>query len=94
MRLILLKDLIHDQYRHTPDHADLPSDVLSHFEWIRADKRFRQMLKTVEAKADSDGRYIPEFVWIAWKDWDFTQKKIPSRGLTFFVQRILKRVDP
>jgi hypothetical protein len=68
-------------------------DVLSHFEWIRADKRFKQMLKTVEVKADSDGRYIPESVWTAWKDWDFAQKKIPSQGLTFFVQRILKRVD-
>ena len=68
-------------------------DVLSHFEWVGSDKRFRQMLKTVEAKTDSDGQYIPESVWTAWKDWDFGQKKIPSRGLTFFVQRILKRVD-
>lgn len=69
-------------------------DVLSHFEWVGRDKRFIQMLKSVEAKADSDGRYTPESIWTAWKDWDFTQKKIPSRGLTFFVQRILKRVHP
>ena len=66
-------------------------DVLSYFEWTRKDKRFKQMLKTVESKADSDGRYIPESVWTAWKDWDFSQKKIPSRGLTFLVQRIQKR---
>ena len=66
-------------------------DVLSHFKSARKDKRFKAMLKVVEAKADSDGRYTPESIWMAWKDWDFNQKKIPSRGLTFFVQRILKR---
>ena len=68
-------------------------DVLSHFAWVRKDRRFKQMLRTVEAKAGRDGRYIPESVWTAWKDWDFSQKKIPSRGLTFFVQRILKRIE-
>jgi hypothetical protein len=68
-------------------------DVLSHFEWGRKDKRLKQMLKIVESKADRDGRYIPESVWTAWKDWDFSQKKVPSRGLTFFVQRILKRLS-
>jgi hypothetical protein len=65
-------------------------DVLSRFEWARKDKRFGQMLKIVESKADGDGRYTPESVWTAW---DFSQKKIPSQGLTLFVQRILKRVS-
>jgi hypothetical protein len=68
-------------------------DVLSHFEWTCKDKRFQQMLKTVESKANRDGQFVPESVWIAWKDWDFSQKKIPSKGLTFFVARILKRVS-
>ena len=68
-------------------------DVLSYFESTRKDKRFQQMLKIVEAKANADGQFIPESVWTAWKDWDFSQKKIPSKGLTFFVQRILKRVS-
>jgi len=69
-------------------------DVLSRFEWIRTDRRFTQMLTILEARADSDGRYIPESVWTAWKYWDFGQKKHLSQGLTFFVQRILKRVHP
>jgi hypothetical protein len=69
-------------------------DVLSHFAWTRKDKRFQQMLKTVEAKANSDGQFISESVWTAWKDWDFGQKKVPSKGLTFFVARIMKRVSP
>lgn len=68
-------------------------EVLSHFEWARTDKRYQQMLELIESKADRDGRYIPESVWLAWKDWDFSQKKIPSRGLTFFVQRILYRAN-
>ena len=68
-------------------------DVLSHFEWVSKDKRFQQMLKVLESKADDDGRYIPESIWTAWKDWDFGQKKIPSKGLTFYVQRILKRFN-
>jgi hypothetical protein len=68
-------------------------DVLSYFEWARKDKRFRQMLNLVESKADQDGRYIPESIWTAWRGWDFSQKKIPSMGLTFFVQRILSRAN-
>lgn len=66
-------------------------DVLTHFEYARTDKRFKQMLKIVESKANGVGQYIPESVWTAWKEWDFSQKKIPSKGLTFFIQRILKR---
>ena len=68
-------------------------DVLSRFKWATMDKRFQQMLNVVESKADGDGRYIPESVWTAWKNWDFGQKKVPSRGLTLLVQRILNRAN-
>ncbi|RPI92522.1 MAG: hypothetical protein EHM40_12780 [Chloroflexi bacterium] len=68
-------------------------DVLSHFEWASKDKRFKQILNVVDAKANRDGQFIPESVWTAWKDWDFSQKKVPSQGLTFFVQRVLKRAS-
>jgi hypothetical protein len=68
-------------------------DVLSHFAWTWKDKRFQQMLREVEAKANANGQFVPESVWTAWKDWDFSQKKTPSKGLTFFVARILKRVS-
>jgi hypothetical protein len=68
-------------------------DILSRFEWARTDHRFIQMLKVVSDKANSDGSYTPESTWIAWKDWDFSQKKIPSRGLTFYVQNIIGRVS-
>jgi hypothetical protein len=68
-------------------------DILSQFKWARKDKRFKDMLGVVEAKADGDGRFIPESIWTVWKDWDFSQKKVPSRGLTFFVQRIFKEAE-
>jgi hypothetical protein len=68
-------------------------DVVSRFEWARKDKRFKQMLGIIESRADGNGRYVPESVWTAWNDWDFGQKKVPSMGLTFFVQRISKRVS-
>ena len=68
-------------------------DVLSCFDWVKTDQRFKQMLEVVETRANGDGRYTAESVWTAWKDWDFGQKKIPSRGLTYFVQRILKRLN-
>lgn len=65
-------------------------DILSQFKWARKDERFKEMLGVVEAKADGEGRFVPESIWTAWKDWDFSQKKVPSRGLTLFVKRILK----
>jgi hypothetical protein len=66
-------------------------DVLSQFQSARKDKRFKEVLAVVESRADADGRYTPESIWTAWKDWDFGQKKTPSRGLTLFIRRIQKR---
>jgi hypothetical protein len=68
-------------------------DILSQFKWARKDKRFKEMLSVVQFKADGEGRYIPESIWTAWKGWDFSQKKVPSRGLTFFVELIRKRIQ-
>jgi len=68
-------------------------DVLSQFNWIRHDSRLIEMSKIVKSKADKEGKYIPESIWRAWKDWDFGQKKQPSRWLTFLVLNILKRLS-
>lgn len=67
-------------------------DVLTQFPWLRDDKRLRQMAECVQAKADAQGRFTPESVWQAWQDWEFGQKKIPSRGLTLLAQRALTRM--
>lgn len=66
-------------------------DVLSRFPWVRKDPRFLEMLDVLKGKADSDGRFTPESVWTAWKDWGFGQKKEPSRWLTLMAWRIIER---
>jgi hypothetical protein len=68
-------------------------DVLSRFEWLRKDKRLLGMLSVLRAKADDQGRFTVESVWTAWKDWEFGQKKEPSRWLTFLAWRIIFRVE-
>jgi len=68
-------------------------DVLSQFDWLRSDPRLLEMVELVKSKVTDEGKYIPESVWMAWKDWDFGQKKQPSRWLTFLVIRTLKRIE-
>jgi hypothetical protein len=68
-------------------------DVLSRFAWLREDPRLLDMLGIMLSKADSDGRFTLESVWTAWKDWEFGQKKEPSRWLTLMAWRILGRVE-
>ena len=68
------------------------AEVLSQCSWLKADPRLHEMVEIVQSKADRQGKYTPESEWIAWKGWDFAQKKQPSRWLTFLVLRILKRV--
>jgi hypothetical protein len=68
-------------------------DMLTQFPWLGNDPRLKNMVEIVHAKADEQGRYTPESVWKAWSDWDFGQKKAPSRGLTFFVHRVLNRYE-
>ncbi len=66
-------------------------EVLTRFPHLRGDGRLLEMLALLRAKADSEGRYTPESVWLAWKDWEFGQKKVPSRWLTLLAQRCLER---
>lgn len=68
-------------------------DTLSHFNWLKDNNRLKDMLQVVKSKADAEGKFTPESQWQAWKDWDFGQKKEPSRWLTFLVLRTLKRFD-
>ncbi|HSV42462.1 MAG TPA: hypothetical protein VLH13_03520, partial [Methanomassiliicoccales archaeon] len=68
-------------------------DVLSRFRWLKDEERLREMADIIRSKADGEGRYTPESVWQSWKDWDFGQKKVPSRGLTFMVERALSRLE-
>ena len=67
-------------------------DVLTQFPWLRQDPRLREMVGVVRAKAGEHGRFTPESVWMAWKEWDFGQKRSPSPWLTLLAQRIVNRI--
>jgi len=68
-------------------------DVLSRFPSVRDDPRLRAMLGVLVGKADDLGRFAPESVWTAWKDWEFGQKREPSRWVTLLAWRIIRRVE-
>ncbi len=68
-------------------------DVLSRFSWLKADPRLLEMLEILKSKADSQGRFTLESVWTAWKDWEFGQKKVPSRWLTMLAWRTINRIE-
>ena len=42
-------------------------------------------------KTRFEGHFTLESVWLAWKDWEFGQKKIPSRWLTLLSIRVLQK---
>lgn len=63
--------------------------VLAQFPWLKGDERLNQMKAILASKADAQGRFTPESVWLAWKEWDFGQKKVPSAWLTYLAQKIL-----
>ncbi len=68
-------------------------DVLSRFAWVREDERFLDMFNLLKSKADQQGRFSLESVWTAWKNWEFGQKKEPSRWLTLLAWRVMGRVE-
>lgn len=68
-------------------------EVLSRFSWLKNDVRLLDMLEILNSKADQQGRFTLESIWTAWKDWEFGQKKEPSRWLTLTACRIIKRME-
>ncbi len=67
------------------------TDVLCRFPEFRNDARLMEMFQIIKNKADAEGRYTPESIWTYWKDWEFGQKKVPSRWVTLLVESISKR---
>jgi hypothetical protein len=41
----------------------------------------------------AQGRFTPESIWVAWKGWNFGQKKEPSWGLTLAAWRVMRRTE-
>ncbi len=68
-------------------------DVLSRFSWLKNDTRLLDMLEILKSKVDQQGSFSLESIWTAWKDWEFGQKRTPSRWLTLLAWRIIARLE-
>jgi hypothetical protein len=68
-------------------------DVLSRFSWLKQDERLLEMLAELKSRMDAQGHFTLESVWTAWKDWEFGQKKMPSRWLTLMAWRIIQMIE-
>ena len=64
-------------------------DVLRLFPWLSDDLRFQQMKQIIRSKANPEGLFTPESIYMSCKTEDFGQKKQPSAYLSFLCQRIL-----
>ncbi|UCG92581.1 MAG: terpene cyclase/mutase family protein [candidate division WOR-3 bacterium] len=67
-------------------------DVLSQCETVKKDPRMIAVMNMLIAKQDEHGRFSPESIHKAWSAFDFGQKEVPSRWITSFVYRIVKRI--
>lgn len=70
------------------------ADVLTQFPWLLEDEHLVDMIGVILSRADANGRFTPESVWTSWKEWEFSQKKEPSRWLTLRVCLIRDRISP
>jgi hypothetical protein len=67
-------------------------DVLTRLPWLRGDPRLAEMAEAISAKVDSQGRYTAESIWKVWSDWEFGQKRSPSRWVTLVAKRAMTRL--
>lgn len=69
------------------------ADILSRFDFVKQDARFREMITIIKSKQDGNGLFTPEATYQKFKEWDFGQKKTPSPYLTYLCYRILLRIE-
>ncbi len=68
------------------------TDVLHRFPLLKNDPRLQEMIEILMAQQDERGRYTASSIWMAWKGWEFSQKKEPSPWITFLALRVIKRL--
>lgn len=66
--------------------------VLSRLPFLKNDPRLQAMVETLIAQQDERGCFTASSVWMAWKGWEFGQKKEPSPWLTLATLRVIKRL--
>lgn len=68
------------------------TEVLSRFPFLKNDPRLQEMVETLVAQRDEQGRFTASSVWMAWRGWGFGQKKEPSPWITLLALRVIKRL--
>ena len=69
-------------------------EVLSQFPCASGDPRLLEMAELLAQKSGEGGVFKAESIWKAWSDWEFGQKRTPSRWITLLTHRILGRIQP
>lgn len=67
-------------------------DILSQFKFTKDDPRLGAMIDVLLAKQDHNGHFYAESVHRAWSDFDFGQKRLPSKWITVMAYYIVKRM--
>lgn len=66
-------------------------DTLSRYQAARADSRFIQMWDIIRRRRTSAG-FVPESIYMKYREWEFGQKKEPSELLAAVIERIEQRM--
>jgi len=66
--------------------------VLSKYEYARKQNAYSMMVDIVINKQQENGGFIPESIYMAYKSWDFGQKKTSSSSLTYAIWEIFNAV--
>lgn len=66
-------------------------EVLSRFKKHHSDHRFIEMLSILKLKLEESQQLTAQSMYRSWKEWEFANKKEPSRWITFLAYRILER---
>ena len=68
------------------------TDVISQVSTLKNDMRLQEMFSIIKEKETNQG-YIPESIYMPWKEWDFGQKKKVSEWLSLCILEIEFRLN-
>jgi len=67
--------------------------ILSYYDYAKQSSAYQELLDIILNKQQPDGGFIPESIYMAFKGWDFGQKKISSPTLTLAIKQIFDRSE-
>ncbi len=67
------------------------ADVLTRFQFLKDHPLVEELVQWLIDSPDDTGRFKPTSIFMGYKDWEFSNKQMSSRWITFLCGRILKR---